>query len=103
MNLNVSIPWLLEQKNGCLIRFWIQPNASKCEVIGPHGDSGRLKVKIAAPPVDGAANEELVHFLKTKLKLPKAQIEVIRGQTSRQKDVFCQGLTSDQIISALKN
>lgn len=84
--------WLESVDGGVLLRLYIQPKASHSEVVGPHGEPIRLKIRVAAPPVDGVANEALLSFLKKKLGLRLAQLELIRGQASRQKDVLCRGV-----------
>ena len=61
----------------------ITPNAKRSEVVG--WEEGILKVKIAAPAIDGKANAELVKFLAKKLGLPKSQIVILKGETARQK------------------
>lgn len=61
----------------------IQPGAKKTEFAGLHGDA--LKIRLAAPPVDGKANEALVRFLADVLDLPKSAVMLKSGQTSRRK------------------
>ena len=77
--------WMKENKNGTSLLLHIQPGASKSELAGVHGD--RLKLKIKAPPRDGEANEAVIEFIAEKLSLPKSKVHLIRGQTSRQKEV----------------
>lgn len=84
--------WLESVEGGVLLRLYIQPKASHSEFVGPHGEPPRLKIRVAAPPVDGVANEELLNFLKKKFGVRTAQLELIRGQASRQKDVLCRGV-----------
>lgn len=69
------------------LRIYVQPGASKNEIVGPYGDPPRLKIKIKAPPEDGKANLEVISFLSKTLGISKTSIELIRGQTSRQKDL----------------
>jgi uncharacterized protein len=61
----------------------VQPRASRTEVVGEQGDA--LKLRIAAPPVDGAANEELVRFLAKQLGVASSAVRVVSGQTGRRK------------------
>lgn len=61
----------------------VQPRASRSEIVGELG--GALKDRLAAPPVDGAANEELIRFLAKAFGVARAQIEIISGATARQK------------------
>ena len=63
-------------------------------VKGEEGEEGeRLKVRLTAPPVDGAANEALVALLAERLGVPKRQVVIVRGATSRQKVVEVVGLS----------
>ncbi len=77
---------------GCGLTLHIQPGAKKTEVAGAHGDA--LKIRLAAPPVDGKANEALLRFLANQLSLPKQQVSLKSGQTSRRKVVEVQGLSA---------
>lgn len=67
----------------------IQPGAKKTEFAGLHGDA--LKIRLAAPPVDGKANEALVKFIAETLGLPKSAVLLKSGQTSRRKVVEVSG------------
>jgi uncharacterized protein (TIGR00251 family) len=83
--------WIEARPDGVLIRLYIQPRASKTEVIGLHGEPARLKIRVASPPVEGAANEECIEFLSRQLKQPKSSITLIAGFKSRTKDFLCAG------------
>ncbi|GHU07322.1 hypothetical protein FACS1894158_15450 [Betaproteobacteria bacterium] len=61
----------------------IQPGARKTEIVGPHGDA--LKIRLAAPPVDGKANAALIEFVAERLGLPRSAVRLASGQTSRRK------------------
>jgi len=63
----------------------IQPRASKNEIA--RMENGGLKIRLTAPPVDGAANEALVRFLADRLSVARSQIEIVSGHTSRNKIV----------------
>ncbi len=65
------------------LSIYVQPGAKKTELQGLH--DGRPKVRINAPPVDGAANEELVRFVSKLLKISKSSVNLISGHTSRLK------------------
>jgi uncharacterized protein (TIGR00251 family) len=67
----------------------IQPGAKNTEFAGLHGDA--LKIRLAAPPVDGKANEALVKFIAETLGLPKSAVLLKSGQTSRRKVVEVSG------------
>ena len=84
---------------GVLIRVHVQPRAARSEVVGHHGDA--LKIRLKAPPVDGAANEELLRFLSEQLGKPGSAVTLIRGATSRAKTVAVHGMTEHAAAAAL--
>jgi uncharacterized protein len=63
--------------------------------------SGALEVALAAPPVDGAANEELVHVLAKALGVPRRAVRVVRGEGSRHKLVAVSGVALDELLARL--
>jgi len=75
---------------GIRLRLRVQPSASRTEIAGPHGDA--LKVRLAAPPVDGAANEELVRFIARQLGVPRSAVNIRAGATGRSKVVEVDGI-----------
>ena len=77
----------------------IQPRASKNGIS--RMQDGSLKIKLTAPPVDGAANEALVAFLSDTLSVSKSQIEILSGHTSREKRVKISGKSGEDIIRLL--
>ena len=77
----------------------IQPRASKNSVV--RMDDGSLKIRLTAPPVDGAANEALVDFLSRTLDLSKSSIEIVSGHTSREKRVKISGMGEADITRLL--
>lgn len=81
--------------NGTAVRFWIQPRASKSEIVGLRGD--QIKVRIAAPPVDGEANEALLRFLSKQLKTSRKNLKIIQGLSSRGKTVLIEGLSPEEV------
>lgn len=81
--------WSEERPEGLLLRILVQPRASRSEVVGPHGDV--LRVRLAAPPVDGAANEELVRLLAREYRVPRGAVELVKGTTGRRKVVIIRG------------
>lgn len=66
-----------------LLKLHIQPNAKENKVIGLHGES--LKLKVKAPPVDNKANKEIILYLSKEFKVSKSAVELVSGQTSREK------------------
>jgi uncharacterized protein len=90
----------LEQvAGGIRIRLKVQPRASRTEVLGVQGDM--LKVRLSAPPVDGAANEALLRFLSNRLSVPRSAVRLISGQASRSKVVLIQGAGLQQVRESL--
>lgn len=81
------------------LAVFVQPKSSKNQIVGPH--NGALKIKISAPPVDGEANAELVRFLSKTLGVPKKQIEILKGETGRNKAVEISGLSLEIIKQKL--
>lgn len=73
-------------EKGFLLKLKISPNASKNEIV--KNDDGSVKVKITAQPVDGKANKALVEFLSKTFKIPKTSIEIVKGETSKDKTVL---------------
>lgn len=71
-----------------ILKVYVQPGASKNEFTGLYGDPARLKLKVMAQPQDGEANTEVIKFLAKALGISQSKIEILRGHTSRQKDVL---------------
>jgi uncharacterized protein (TIGR00251 family) len=68
----------------------VQPGASRTGIAGLHGDA--LKVRVAAPPAEGRANRELLHYLADLLGVARVRIALIKGETGRRKTVVIQGI-----------
>ncbi len=77
----------------------VQPNARKNEITGYAAEV--LRVKIAAPPIKGKANAELVNFLSQALSIRRGDIAIVRGETSRNKLVEINGLTRQMVLDRL--
>jgi uncharacterized protein (TIGR00251 family) len=78
--------WIKEVDQGILFKIIVQPRASDNRIIGLHGDA--LKIKLTAPPVDGAANKMVVAYLSKCLNVPKSRLEIKTGHTGRQKQIL---------------
>jgi uncharacterized protein (TIGR00251 family) len=75
---------IVTDKTGALLlAVHVQPGAKSTETVGIHGD--RLKVRLAAPPVDGKANKALIEWAQKFFQVSKRDVELVRGQSSRQK------------------
>ncbi len=81
------------------IAVHVQPRAKTTAVAGRHGDA--IKIRLAAQPVDGAANDELVRFLAEQLGVPRAAVRIAHGLSGRRKTVVIEGLTSGAVTHAL--
>ncbi len=86
--------WLRVAADGRLtLTLHIQPGAKRTEVAGEHGDA--LKIRLAAPPVDGKANAALLAFIAERLGVSKSAVTLKSGQTSRRKVVEVEGATAE--------
>ena len=84
---------------GVEIDVRVIPRAKKTERAGTR--EGALLVRLAAPPVEGAANDALVAFLASELALPRRSIRILSGERGRTKRVLVQGLTADAVSDCL--
>ena len=82
--------WARRDGADWLLDLHVQPGAKMTAAVGEHG--GRLKLKIAAPPVDNKANAHLLTWLAAQLGVPKSAVRLVRGETSRQKTVAVCGV-----------
>jgi len=77
----------------------VVPRAKVTEVAGRHGDA--IRIRLAAPPVDGAANAELVRFLAERLGVPRSAVTIVRGATARRKTVSIEGVDAARVVHTL--
>jgi uncharacterized protein len=76
-------PFLLPRGDGCTLDVAVVPNARRTEADGLH--DGALRLRLAAPPVDGKANQQACEWVADALGLPKRAVRVLRGPASRRK------------------
>jgi uncharacterized protein (TIGR00251 family) len=81
------------------IAVLLQPRASRSEIVGPH--AGALRIRVAAPPVEGAANEALVALLASRLGVPRSAVTLRRGTAGRRKLVEVEGVGAEEAARAL--
>lgn len=81
--------WLTEAPDHLLLALRVQPGAKRTEVVGAHGDA--LKIRLAAPPVDGKANEALIAFLAEAFGVPTRNVTIVSGPAGRSKRVRVEG------------
>ena len=75
-----------EDKSGLIFDIYVQPRSGQNRIVGLHADA--LKVKIKAPPVEGAANKMCIAVLAKALNVPKSALEIVSGHTARTKRVL---------------
>jgi uncharacterized protein len=91
--------WARDDQGGVVLEILVQPRASRTRVVAEH--DGRLKVQLAAPPVDGEANDALVAFLADRLSVRRADVAIVRGDTGRRKTVRIAGSSAAAARAAL--
>jgi uncharacterized protein len=92
------VHWVEGFEGGVRIRVRVQPRASRTEIVGEH--DGALRIRVAAPPVEGEANAELVRFLAKRLGVVKSRVRIVAGETGRSKTVEVDGVVP-QVACAL--
>ena len=92
-------PWVRGDGGGATLEILVQPRASRTRVVGEH--DGRLKIQLAAPPVDGEANAALIEFLAGALGVRRADVTISRGDTGRRKTVRVAGVRVEAVLQAL--
>ena len=92
-------PFIQERPEGVYLAVKVQPRSSKNAVGEALGNE--LKIKVTAPPVDSAANQALIDFLARTLDCPRTAVRIVRGQTSRHKQVLIIGLSGDRVAKGL--
>lgn len=91
--MGVSAPFrVTDGRDGARFMVIVSPRASKTAFVGIH--DGALKIRLSAPPVDGAANEELAGFLSRLFGVAKSSFSIVTGQSSKRKTVSAHGLKS---------
>lgn len=104
MGLDPSeIEFVRPHPEGLVLKIFVLPRSSKNMLAGRHGDA--LKIKLTAPPVEGAANKMCLTFLAQRLGLPKSSLEIVSGHTGRKKLILVRpknGMTDDIKIQDLK-
>ncbi|WP_456431954.1 DUF167 domain-containing protein [Thermosulfuriphilus sp.] len=90
---------VLPHPEGVIIKVHVQPRAKKTELAGRHGQA--IKVRLAAPPVEGKANKALLSFMAQRLSLPLTALTIISGHKGRDKRILIQGVNPEEIKMAL--
>ncbi len=91
----------VNEKNGAVtFKVRAQPRASKTELVGEY--AGALKLRIAAPPVDGKANDECKKFFSILFDVPSRNVEIVTGDTSRDKIIRILDISAERVLASLK-
>lgn len=81
------------------VDVYVQPRAGRTEIVGLHGDA--LKIRLAAPPVDGAANEALVRFMSELFRVSASRVNIVSGATGRRKIVELENMAAAHVQAAI--
>lgn len=88
-----------ESRTGAVLKVHVQPNATRTECVGIHGDA--LKIRVAARPLDGAANDALIRFIAVRCGVPQANVVIQAGAEGRRKRLCVKGLTAETVRARL--
>ena len=92
--------FLSDRPGGCQLAVRAVPRAGRTSIAGERG--GALLVRLAAPPVEGAANDALVALLAELLGVPRRAVSIMAGQRSRDKRFFIAGVTAAEAASRIR-
>lgn len=98
---NALPTYLRVTKDGVVLEVFVAPRAKPSKVVGLHG--GFPKIALAAPPIEGRANEALVDFLKELFGVPGRNLELVRGDTSRRKAVLIREMPPERVVQLLES
>lgn len=88
-------PFARQESAGVVLQLWIQPRASKNELVGIQ--DGALKVRLTSPPVEGAANELCREYFAKLLGVSRGDVMLIAGERSRHKRLLISGYAVDEV------
>lgn len=91
---------LRREEDGVTFAVVVQPKARRNEVVGILDRA--LKIKLTAPPVEGAANEALIKFLARVFEIRRTEVTILRGETSHHKLIHCRSLTAEALLAHLR-
>ena len=98
--LEINLIQFTEKADDLIFTVRVVPRASKSEIIGEH--DGALKVRIHAPPVEGAANAELIKVLAKQFGVAKSAVEITGGYASKQKQVRVGGMSGAKFLNLIE-
>lgn len=88
-----------DSESGAVLTVYVQPKASRTESAGVHGDA--LKIRVAALPVGGAANDELVRFVAVRCAIPRTAVRIQSGAEGRRKRLCLKGISAELVMARL--
>lgn len=92
--------WLSGRPGAWRVALWVQPGAARTEPVGEH--DGCLKLRLAARPIEGQANDALLRWAAQRLDCPRAQVTLAAGATSRRKTLLlATGLDRERVVALL--
>ena len=91
---------IIVENDGVVFNVRVIPRSSRSEIVGEH--EGALKVKLSSPPVDGAANGELIKLIAKKLGVSRSAVTILSGEAAKTKRLRVIGITERQYQDALK-
>lgn len=86
-----------DSARGALVTVHVQPGSSRTECVGIHGDA--IKIRLAARPIDGAANDELIRFIAERCAVPRANVQLCAGLESRRKKMCVKGISAELLLA----
>lgn len=92
--------WFRQDGETLIVSIYVQPGARHTEVQGLHGDA--LKIRVAAPPLDGRANDELQRFLCNLMQVPRRDVTLLSGDKSRSKRFAIRGGKVEALLQLVK-
>ena len=90
---------IIEEASSITFTVRVIPRTSRSEIVGEHNDA--IKVRLFSPPVDGAANTELIRLFAKTLGVSKSDVEIVSGETSKTKRLKIAGVTAERLRSVL--
>ena len=88
-----------DSERGALLTVHVQPGSSCTECVGIHGDA--IKIRLAARPIDGAANNELIRFIADRCAVPRAHVRIHAGAEARRKRLCVKGVSARVLLARL--
>lgn len=88
-----------DSERGALLTVHVQPGSSRTECVGIHGDA--IKIRLAARPIDGAANDELIRFIADRCAVPPAHVHIHTGAEARRKRLCVKGVLAQVLLARL--